>query len=95
MARSKPATSREVEYVGEVWTDARGRATVTLPEGARVAARGLRYELRPCQDRVGARVVAELTEGRFTIETDEPHVRVAWRATAKTAGDSRRRKETQ
>jgi hypothetical protein len=95
MARSKrSAASRPVEYVGEVWTDARGRATVTLPDGARTPARGLHYELRASAPRIGARVVAELMEGRFTIETDEPHVRVAWRARVRVTG-GKRGKETQ
>jgi hypothetical protein len=79
MARSKRSTT---EYAGEVWTDARGRATVTLPDPAKAAAPGLRYELHTSDDRIGARVVAELIDGRFTIETDEPNVRVAWRAHA-------------
>jgi hypothetical protein len=66
-------------YTGEVWTDARGRATVALP-GAATAAGRLRYELRASDPRVGVRVLSDLVDGRFTIETDEPNVRVAWRA---------------
>jgi hypothetical protein len=28
-------------------------------------------------------VAAQLMDGHFTIETDEPHVKVAWRLTAR------------
>jgi hypothetical protein len=81
MARSKRSTPPPaLEYTGEVWTDATGHATVTLPKEARTLGPALRYELRASDARIGARVLAELKEGRFTIETDEPHVRVEWRA---------------
>lgn len=93
MARSKRhGTTEPVEYAGDVWTDAQGRATVDLPGGARVRGGGFRYDLHVSDRRIGARVAAELLDGRFTIETDEPHVRVAWRARALAADD--RREET-
>jgi uncharacterized protein YfaS (alpha-2-macroglobulin family) len=86
MARPNRSTeSPEAEYAGEVWTDARGRATVTLPDPA-AASSAYRYEIRSSDARVGARVVSELIDGRFTIETDEPNVRVAWRARARAGG---------
>ena len=92
MPRSKQSTGpREIEYAGEVWTDARGRATVALPDPAKAAASELRYELRASDPRIGARVVSELIDGRFTIETDEPNVRVAWRARARLYAASKHR----
>jgi len=71
-------TENAVVYSGEIWTDARGLATVALPRAARVLSTDLKYELRPFTRGVSASIAAELVDGRFTIETDEPHVKVAW-----------------
>jgi hypothetical protein len=68
-------------YSGEVWTDARGYATVTLPRAAGRLHGNVAYELRSFVRGVTAKVAAELMDGRFTIATDEPHVKVAWRVT--------------
>lgn len=66
-------------FSGEVWTDARGYATVALPQWAGGPPEDLEYELSPCAPAVTATVAVEVLEGRFTIATDEPHVKVAWR----------------
>ena len=42
----------------------------------------LTYEPCPYTAAVEAVVAAELIDGRFTIVTDEPHVKVAWRFSA-------------
>jgi hypothetical protein len=68
-----------VAYHGEVWTDGNGFATVHLPIGARRLQPPLAYELRDLEPPSSARVTAELEDGRFTIATDQPHVKVAWR----------------
>jgi hypothetical protein len=73
-------------YHGEVWTDGRGFATVLLPTGTVPLEPPLEYELRDLDPPTSARVTAELEDGRFTIATDQPHVKVAWRI-------SRRREE--
>ncbi len=70
-----------VDFSGEVWTDARGYATVALPRAAGRLHGNVAYELRPSTDGVVAEIAAELMDGRFTIATDEPHVKVAWRVT--------------
>jgi hypothetical protein len=75
-----------VAYHGEVWTDGTGYATVRLPVEARLLEPPLEYELRDLEPPSTARVSAELEDGRFTIATDQPHVKVAWRI-------SRRQKE--
>jgi hypothetical protein len=97
MARS--ATSKmNITYKGEVWTDACGRAIVALPD----APRGwgpLEYELSPIEPGVTATIASEFGDGRFTIATDEPHVKVAWRVREKRrdggarAGQSRKEKK--
>ena len=71
-----------VAYHGEVWTDGRGFATVRLPVEAGLLDPPLEYELRDLEPPTSARVTAELEDGRFTIATDQPHVKVAWRVTS-------------
>jgi hypothetical protein len=68
-----------VAYRGEVWTDGSGFATVRLPAEALPLEPPLEYELRDLEPPSSARVTAELEDGRFTIATDKPHVKVAWR----------------
>ena len=68
-----------LEYSGEVWTDGRGYATVVLPRSAERLRGSVEYELRALERDVTAAIAAELMDGRFTIATDEPHVKVAWR----------------
>jgi hypothetical protein len=67
---------------GEVWTDGKGRAVVVLPPFVRVHRAGFEYELTPIASRSSAVVDREIEDGRFTIATDEPHVKVALRVTA-------------
>jgi hypothetical protein len=86
MARTGDADSGGgLAYSGEVWTDARGYATVALPRSAGRFHGDLEYELRPSAPAVTATVAAQLIDGRFTIATDEPHVKVAWRVTGNGA----------
>jgi hypothetical protein len=80
MARPlNPSPAETIAFHGEVWTDARGYATVRLPVEAEALEPPLEYELRDLEPPSSGRVTAELNDGRFTIETDEPHVKVAWR----------------
>jgi hypothetical protein len=78
-----------VAYHGEVWTDGSGFATVRLPVGAVPLEPPLEYELQDVEPPSSARVTAELEDGRFTIATDQPHVKVAWRI----SGHPRHRQE--
>ena len=77
--QSSPADT--VAYHGEVWTDGRGFATVHLPAEAASLLPPLEYALRDLDPPSRARVTAELEDGRFTVATDEPHVKVGWRLT--------------
>ena len=52
--------------------DARGQATVSLPQDAYPPRAELAYALHAIDGASGVRVVAGLSEGRFTIATDEP-----------------------
>jgi len=71
-----------VVYSGEVWTDGDGHAVVVLPRFVRVHQAGFEYELTPVGSRSPAVVADEIVDDRFTIATEEPHVKVAWRVTA-------------
>jgi hypothetical protein len=85
-AMAQPPTYSEagtLAYYGEVWTDGRGYATVNLPVDAALLEPPLAYELHDLDPTSSARVTAELRRGRFTIRTDEPHVKVAWRITGR------------
>lgn len=68
-------------YHGEIWTDGRGYATVRLPPEAEPLEPPVEYELRDLDPPSTAHVTAELHDGRFTIATEQPHVKVAWRIT--------------
>ena len=70
-------------YSGETWTDARGQATVLLPEHVDSLPSPFEYELEPDDPCVHAKVARELRDHRFTIETDKPHAKVSWRLLAK------------
>ena len=69
-------------YSGEVWTDAHCQAVVVLPSFVRSHRAGLEYELTPLDSRAHARVAEQVSDDRFTIATDQPHIKVAWRVTA-------------
>jgi hypothetical protein len=80
MARPHHSSPAEtIAYHGEVWTDARGYATVRLPAKAGSLEPPFEYELRDLEPPSTARITARLKNGRFTVATDQPHVKVAWR----------------
>jgi hypothetical protein len=71
--------STDASFHGEVWTDARGQATVSLPRDAYPPRAELEYELHAIDGESAVRLTAGLREGRFTLTTDDPHVKVVWR----------------
>src|SRR5262249_30644812 len=80
-AMARPLEQPAVSYHGEVWTYSRGQARTRLPAEADPLRPPLEYELRDLEPQSSARVTAELKEGRFTIATEQPHIKVAWRIT--------------
>lgn len=67
---------------GEVWMDERGESVVVLPD--HLHGRELEYEYRlHCAARSEA--TAELADGRLTITSATPHVKVGWRLAYRTA----------
>ena len=83
MARSQHRYTETslLRFSGEIWTDARGRATVVLPSGNRELEGGLECELELLVGGGDARLASDLSGSSFVIETDEPHAKVAWRIT--------------
>jgi len=69
-------------YNGNVRTDAKGFATVKLPAYFQALNRDFRYQLTVIGSRGwNARVVKKIAHNRFTIQTDEPKVKVSWQVT--------------
>jgi hypothetical protein len=68
-------------YSGEVWTDAEGLAVVVLPAFVRAHRAGFDYQLTALESGAEARIAEEIADGRFSVATDRPHVKVAWRVT--------------
>jgi hypothetical protein len=69
-------------YNGNVTTDAHGFATVRLPRYFQALNRDFRYQLTIVGTRGWrARVVKEIRDNRFTIQTDEAKVKVSWQVT--------------
>jgi hypothetical protein len=69
-------------YNGNVVTDAKGFATVRLPRYFQALNRSFRYQLTIVGTRGwNARVVREIAHNRFTIQTDQPKVKVSWQVT--------------
>lgn len=75
---ASPSAPKPASYHGEVWTDARGYATIRVPADAGPLEPPFEYELRDLDPQSSARITAEFKDGRFTIATEQPHVKVAW-----------------
>jgi hypothetical protein len=73
---------------GEVWTDERGRAVVVLPAHLQGRELEYEYELHPSEPSVAS---ARLADGRLTITSETPHLKVAWRLIYRTAPGTGRR----
>jgi D-alanyl-D-alanine carboxypeptidase len=89
MRLERDRTPRESwSYSGEVWTGDDGRAVVVLPPYVRAHRAGFDYELTPVCPASSTVVAEEIVDHIFTIESDEPHVKIAWRVTpaARAAG---------
>ena len=62
-------------------TDALGDAVVTLPEWFETLNRDFRYQLTVIGQFAQAIVASEIADGRFSIKTDKPNVKVSWQVT--------------
>jgi hypothetical protein len=68
-------------YNGNVTTDSKGEAVVTLPDYVEALNKDFRYQLTPIGQFAQAIVASEVKDNRFTIKTDKPNVKVSWQVT--------------
>jgi hypothetical protein len=73
-------------YNGNVTTDAKGYATVTLPDWFEALNKDFRYQLTiidsgDSDEFVQAKVVSEIQGNRFKIRTSQPNTEVSWQVT--------------
>ena len=68
-------------YNGNVVTDSNGDAAVQLPSWFESLNRDFRYQLTPIGQFAQAMVASEIVNGRFTVKTDKPNVKISWQVT--------------
>jgi hypothetical protein len=68
-------------YNGNVITNAKGDAVVTLPEWFETLNRDFRYQLTVVGQFAQAIVAGEVSDHQFAIKTDKPNVKVSWQVT--------------
>ena len=68
-------------YNGNVTTNARDLATVVLPDYFEALNGDFRYQLTVIGQFAQAIVAREISNGRFTIKTNRPNVKVSWQVT--------------
>ncbi len=68
-------------YNGNITTDTDGNATIVLPDYFEALNRDFRYQLTVIGKRAQATVASEIENNRFTINTDQPDVKVSWQVT--------------
>jgi len=68
-------------YNGNITTDTEGNATVVLPDYFEALNRDFRYQLTVIGKHAHATVASEIKSNRFSINTDQPNVKVSWQVT--------------
>ena len=68
-------------YNGNVTTDAKGSAVVTLPDYFDALNRDFRYQLTVIGQFAQAVIGSKIDGNHFTIKTDKPEVKVSWQVT--------------
>ena len=68
-------------YNGTVTTDAKGNATVTMPDWFEALNQDFRYQLTAIGTFAQAIVGQEIKGNRFTVKTSVPNVKVSWQVT--------------
>jgi hypothetical protein len=68
-------------YNGNVTTDGKGEAAVTLPDYFEALNRDFRYQLTTIGQHADAWIASEIKDNKFVIETDKPNVKVSWQVT--------------
>ncbi|HEY0701184.1 MAG TPA: hypothetical protein VGD60_00310, partial [Candidatus Acidoferrales bacterium] len=68
-------------YNGEVITNAKGYAVVTMPVWFEALNRTFRYQLTPVGQFAQSMIASEIKDGKFTIRTSKPRVKISWQVT--------------
>jgi hypothetical protein len=68
-------------YNGNVITDADGNATINMPDYFGTLNMDFRYQLTVIGQFAQAIVAEEISENKFSIQTDKPNVKVSWQVT--------------
>jgi len=68
-------------YNGTTTTDAKGNATITLPDWFEALNQDFRYQLTVIGTFAQAIVAEEIKGNRFTVKTSAPNVKVSWQVT--------------
>ncbi|MGI8820322.1 MAG: hypothetical protein ACR2ID_05570 [Chthoniobacterales bacterium] len=68
-------------YNGNVTTNAKGEAVVTMPEYFSALNKDFRYQLTPVGSFAQAMVAKEIAQNKFVIKTNKPNVKVSWQIT--------------
>jgi hypothetical protein len=68
-------------YNGNIVTDAKGNAAVTLPDWFGALNRDFRYQLTVIGQFAQAIISREISDNQFSIQTDKPNVKVSWQIT--------------
>ncbi len=68
-------------YVGNVETDDKGGAVVTLPDYFDALNQDFTYQLTSIGQFAQATISEEIHENRFSIKTDKPNIKVSWQVT--------------
>ena len=69
-------------YNGNVTTNAKGEAVVTMPDWFETLNKDFRYQLTIMGEQFAqARISSKIKNNRFTIMTDKPNVEVSWQVT--------------
>ncbi len=68
-------------YNGNITTDAKGDAAITMPDWFEALNQDFRYQLTVIGQFAQAVVATEIKGNTFTIKTDKPNVKVSWMVT--------------
>jgi hypothetical protein len=69
------------QYSGNITTDSKGNATVTLPKYFEVLNKDFRYQLTVMGSFAQAIIKKEVSNNQFVIKSNRPNVKVSWQIT--------------
>jgi hypothetical protein len=83
LQHSSVASSQQLDvYSGNVTTNGKGFATVTMPRWFQALNRSFRYQLTSLSGLQQVAVAKEMHDDRFIVQSQRPHSKVSWQVTA-------------